>query len=68
MVIEIDSQELNDLSEKLTDIIWEAEANLDLIQACNKFKEIMDEEKLKNTLKEHLTNIINKAKSIIDSL
>lgn len=68
MVIEMDSQELNNLSEKLADISWEAEANLELVKACDKYKEIMDEGKLKNTLKEHLTNIINKSKSIIDSL
>ena len=64
----MDSQELNNLSEKLADISWEAEANLELVKACDKYKEIMDEGKLKNTLKEHLTNIINKSKSIIDSL
>lgn len=68
MVIKIDSQELNNLSEKLADISYEAEANLDLVQTCIKYTEVMDEERLKNTLKEHLTNIINKSKSIIDSL
>ena len=68
MVIEIDPQELNNLSEKLADISYEAEANLELVQTCIKYPEIMDEERLRKTLKEHLTNIINNAKSIIDSL
>ena len=67
-MIKIDSQELNELSSKFTDILWEIEANLELVKVCIKHPEVIDEEKFKNTLKEHLTKTINIAKSSIDSL
>ncbi len=54
--------------QTLIDISWEAEANLELLQAGIKFKEIIDDIRLKKTLQEHLTNIINNSKKIIESL